>query len=299
MGRLLLAALLLAVVWLAACGADQPGAGSSASSTSEVPTSAPLAQEQLYEVDTMVVDAADGPMACLGMMRLGTSSGVVLSPTPQCGTVRISNWDWDAVEGEKSVEGTSWGAYHVVGTYEGGVLRVTEIGPFETVIEPEPFLYENPCPAPGGGWVVPDPEQNTQEETRDAHAYAKAQPDYVISWNDHLDEELQEFSPVVFVAAFTGEAERHEAEIRELWEGPLCVVERNVPTARELAETRREIEARLPELGLELLGSATGGLPPTISIDVVIDPGGAGQAALDQRYGPGMVRLFPALRPVE
>ena len=31
---------------------------------------------------------------------------------------------------------------------------------------------------------------------------------------------------------------------------------------------------------------------------VVVDPGGAGQAALDERYGPGMVTLYPALTPV-
>ena len=48
-----------------------------------------------------------------------------------------------------------------------------------------------------------------------AQAYAKRQPDYVISWVDHLDEERQEFSPVVYVAAFTGDRERHEAQIRE------------------------------------------------------------------------------------
>jgi hypothetical protein len=33
-------------------------------------------------------------------------------------------------------------------------------------------------------------------------------------------------------------------------------------------------------------------------IQVVADPGGEGQAALDERFGPGLVRLLPALRPV-
>ena len=32
-------------------------------------------------------------------------------------------------------------------------------------------------------------------------------------------------------------------------------------------------------------------------VGVVVDPGGAGQAALDERYGSGMVTLYPALRP--
>ena len=34
-------------------------------------------------------------------------------------------------------------------------------------------------------------------------------------------------------------------------------------------------------------------------VGVVIDPAGAGQAALDERYGPGMVKLHPALMPVQ
>jgi hypothetical protein len=33
-------------------------------------------------------------------------------------------------------------------------------------------------------------------------------------------------------------------------------------------------------------------------VGVVVDPGGAGQTALDERYGPRMVKLFPALTPV-
>ena len=33
-------------------------------------------------------------------------------------------------------------------------------------------------------------------------------------------------------------------------------------------------------------------------VGVVVDPGGAGQAALDERFGAGMVTLYPALGPV-
>jgi hypothetical protein len=34
-----------------------------------------------------------------------------------------------------------------------------------------------------------------------------------------------------------------------------------------------------------------------IEIGIVADPGGEAQAALDERYGPGVVRLIPALKP--
>lgn len=45
---------------------------------------------------------------------------------PQCGGVPITNWDWDAVEREESASGTTWGEWHVVGTYADGALTLTE-----------------------------------------------------------------------------------------------------------------------------------------------------------------------------
>lgn len=294
MSRLVPATLALAAFWVSACGSGDPGAAGGSTSAAEEPAptvSTPI-PEQLYEADAIVLDDGEhGPMLCLGAMRL-------LLP-PQCGDIPIVGWDWRVVEGEELMAGTIWGSYHVVGTFDGEVFTVTEVGQFERAGEPETYVYENPCPEPEGGWVAPEPEHNTQEDARRAHAYARSQPDYVISWNDHLDKELQEFSPVVFVAVFTGEADRHETAIREVWDGPLCVVERDVPTARKLASIRMEVEARLPDLGLQPLGSGTGGFPPTIYIDVVADAEGRVQALFDEEFGPGVVRLLPALRAVE
>lgn len=279
---------------LAACGGREPGAGKSTGSSEEPAPTAPSPEpDQLYEGSGTVLEAAEehGPELCLG--------AILTSLPPQCSGVPIANWDWKAVEGERSRSGTTWGDYHVVGTYDGEVFRVTEVGPPAYQEWEDIYRYETPCPEPEGGWVVPDPAHNTQEETRRAHAYARAQADYVISWNDHLEEELQEFGPVVLVAVFTGDAERHEAEIRKVWGGPLCVVARDLPTARELARIRKEVENRLPDLGLELLGSGTGGFPPTIFVDVVADEGGRAQAVVDDEYGPGIVHFVPALRPVQ
>jgi hypothetical protein len=244
----------------------------------------------LYEADAIVLEADDGPMLCIGPM--------LLMLPPRCGDVPVSNWDWDAVEGEESSNGTTWGSYHVVGTIDGEAFTVVTTGEYEDESWRTEPVYESPCPEPEGGWVA-DPDRHTYDHAKPAHAYARSQPDYVISFVDQLDEELYEFSPVVFVAVFTGERERHEAEISKVWDGPLCVVERDTPTDRELRRIRREAEASLPELGLEMLGSATGGVPPRVEIEVLADPGGAGQAALDARYGQGIVKLFPALRPVE
>jgi hypothetical protein len=291
MKRLVLATFALAALWVSACGSDDPSAvgGSTSAAEEQPPAGSPVEPEELYEADAIVLEADDGPMLCLGAM--------LTSLPPQCGDVPITNWDWHAVEGERSLSGTTWGGYHVVGTFDGESFTVSEIGPFDRIAEPEAPSYESPCPEPPGGWPVSDAEHNTQDETRGAHAYARHQPDYVISWNDHLDDALQEFSPVLLVAVFTGDSARHEAEIRKLWNGPLCVVERELPTARQLARIRKDVEARLPELGLRLLMSYTDGFPPAIYIDVVADVDGRAQALFDDEYGPGIVHISSALRP--
>jgi hypothetical protein len=236
-------------------------------------------------------DRSHGPMLCLG--------GVATSLPPLCGDVPIANWSWNGVEAEEAALGTTWGSYHVVGRYDGQVFTVTDVGPYEDdpVSGAEPDLA-SPCRAPAGGWTGLD--HASQEDVGPADAYAQVQPDYVTSWITHLDPSGRALGPVIFNAVFTGDAERHEAEIRKVWSGPLCVVARDVPNARELRRVREEAEASLDDLGLRMLSSHTtsGSVEPVIEILVDVDVDGKGQAALDARYGPGVVRLVSALKPV-
>jgi hypothetical protein len=238
-------------------------------------------------------------MLCLGAMAM--------SYPPQCGDVPIANWDWNPVEGEEKASGASWGQFHVVGTYDGEIFTLTDVRRDEnhSPIFWSEVDFSSPCQEPEGGWVVPDPKQALQQEASGASAYVESQPDIVNSWVTHFDPaspgdtEFDEFDPVIFNAVFTGDVEHHEAEIRKRWPGPLCVVEGEGPDKRELSRIRAQAEAYVNgELGLQMLGSSTGGVEPMIEIGVVADPEGAGQAALDARW-PGLVRLFPALRPVE
>jgi hypothetical protein len=293
MPRLVPATLALAAFWVSACGSGDPGAIGASTSAADEPARTVSTQgpEQLYEVDAIVLESErHGPMLCLGLM--------LTSLPPQCGTVPLVNWDWDAVGGEERLDGTTWGAYHVVGTFDGETVTVARTGLYEEETwRPEP-VYESPCREPEGGWVA-DPGRHSQNDDSRADAYARSQPDYVTSFVDHLDEEPTEWSPVVFVAVFTGDSEGHEAEIRKVWSGPLCVVERDAMTDRELHRIRREAEASLLEFGLQMVGSSTEGVPPRVVIEVVADPGGAGQAAFDARFGPGILQLIPALRLVD
>jgi hypothetical protein len=232
-----------------------------------------------------------GPMICLGVM--------LMSLPPQCGDVPIANWRWDEVKGEKRLRGAISGGYRLVGRYDGEIFTVTEIGDFNESSRPrEPTYPEltSPCPEPAGGW--PGLEHLTQEEAGAVHTYARSQPEYVSSWVTHLEPEKLEFSPVLVNVFFTKNAARHEKELRNLWDGPLCVVERDVRTAREASRIRREVEGSLDELGLQMLWSSGPDAEPIVQIGVVADPGGKAQATLDERYGPGLVQLYPALREI-
>jgi hypothetical protein len=278
--------VLASVLFLAACGAGDPPSSAAEEPAPSVSNPDP---NQLYQVNTTVLeDRTHGPMLCL--------SGILESLPPQCGNVPIANWDWRAVPGEERLSRAIWGNYHVVGSYDGSTFTITAVDPSEeNTSGSTDFDLSSPCPQPSGGWS--GLEQATQEDARPAAAYARSQPDYVTSWVTHLEPAQAESGPVIVNTVFTGDRERHEGEMREVWGGPLCVVERDVPTTDELARIRKEAEASLDDLGLEMLWSAGPGVEPIIEIGVVVDVEGKGQADLDARYGAGIVRLIPALKP--
>jgi hypothetical protein len=279
-------AVLVLTLAIAGCGAEPPF-GSRGDGGPPAPEPAPL-----FEVSaTVLEDAGHGPMLCLGAM--------LASLPPQCGDVPIANWDWDDVGGEERNGDTIFGGYHLVGRYDGEEFFVTDTGPHDASSQPEEPAYVHtgsPCHEPASGWETS--EQWTQNDVGPANLFAASQPEYVASWVTHLKPDQLEFSPVVLNVVFAENAERHKRELRARWAGPLCVVERAVPTARELRRLRREVEGGLGDQGLEMLWSSGPGVEPVIEIGIVADPGGKAQAALDERYGAGLVRLYPALREV-
>ena len=301
MRTVLVAAALLSAVFVAACGSGDP----------DVAGVDPDAN-QLYEANATVLEQgggmespSHGPELCLG--------GVAESLPPQCGGVPIVNWDWDAVEGEESVSGTTWGDFHVVGTYDGEAFTVTDVGPYDP---DESGLggerdFTTPCPEPAGGWVAADPSRASDEDFSAGASVAADRQDYVTLWvdyaGDHTPEELDamlaEGKPVLQImnVVVTDDVAGAEAAIREAWGGPLCVTQREGHTEVELIAIREEAERFIQdELGLQMTWSSEGQLGQNAAeVGVVVDFGGAGQAALDERYGPGMVRLFPALLPVQ
>lgn len=310
MRMLVPAAALLLVLLVAACGAGEPGAvGGSTGATDDAPPPTVPAPDpdQLYEADgTVLEDASHGPELCLG--------GVALSLPPQCGGVPLANWDWNAVDGKQSGSGTIWGEYHVVGTYEDGVLTVTEVG----AVDPDGLdsgtgtvrSFATPCPEPAGGWPAAEYGVAADEDFGAGASIAQARPDHVALWVDYggdltleeVDQRMVEGKPVAKImnVVVTGDVAETEAAIRKVWRGPLCVVQHEGRTQKELAAIRAEAERFIQEeLGLEMTWSQEGDVGLAAEVGVVIDVDGAGQRAVDERYGPGMVKLFPGLSPVE
>ena len=235
-------------------------------------------------------------MLCLG--------GVLQSLPPQCGDVPLSNWDWNEVPGERSMAGTTWGRYHVAGTYDGDSFIVEETGPPRPEDPSADDPIDTPCPEPAGGWTATDPGRTSEEDRQAATRAAGAEPDFSGLWIDYNDptpteEEIAEGDPayVILNVAFTGDVERHTAELRELWGGPLCVVQHERSYA-ELRDIQNDLEPSADELGIQILWSDVSVIDNVVEVGVVVIDEGS-RLALEERYGAGAVRAFPALTPVE
>jgi hypothetical protein len=212
----------------------------------------------------------------------------------------ITNWDWDRVENEEGVAGTTWGPYHVVGTYDGASFTVLDVGPPRPSQGPVDSI-EIPCPEPEGGWVATDPRRAREQDLQAAGALAARQPDSAGWWVKHLTQPGTEgpYGPndIVLNAAFTGHIDRHREELAELWGGPLCVT-RYERTEADLLRIQDELTTRGDEMfGLEVLFSSGDVVHNRVELGVVAVDGEA-RAAVDDRYGEGTVVLIPALQPV-
>jgi hypothetical protein len=275
---------------------ENPGPSQAASpnATAAGPITPQPAGDQRYEATAIVLQSGENPARlCLG--------GVLLSLPPQCGTLPIPNWDWDRVEGERRMNGVIWGDFHVVGTYDGDSFTVLQVGP----PQPEPSdpgdVIEIPCSEPDGGWVATDPSRTGDADIQAALHYTDAQPDSAGMWIKHTEQNPSDLNhgpnDVVLNAAFTGDIERHRRGLSRLWGGPLCVVQYE-RTEHELHRIQKELtEQGSGEFGFTLLFASTDIVHNRVEIGVVVADD-ATRAAVDARYGKGVVRMVPALHPV-
>lgn len=256
------------------------------------PSAPALANGDVYEADVTVLEAPGKPaMLCWN---------VATSLPPQCGDIPTADWSWDAVEGEERAAGTTWGRYHVVGRYDGEVFTVLEVGaPQAGGSSPEGDAITSPCAEPSGGWTVTDASRADESHIEAVVQRARAAPDHAGFWLVYLDGARGEgaVAPgrILLNAAFTGDLDRHRAELAEVWGGPLCVVEHE-RTLAELESIQQDLLVRAKEL--RMLSSAGDEVRNRIVVDVIFADAKA-QAAMDARYGEGAVKLSSALRRVE
>lgn len=99
-----------AVLLLAGC------AGAAGGSSGDWAPAPPQLPREVHAVGT-VLEHDDGPMLCLG--------AIAESYPPQCAGPGIVGWDWEAVDGEETAAGVTWGLYAVWGDWDGTTFTVT------------------------------------------------------------------------------------------------------------------------------------------------------------------------------
>ncbi|WP_433259328.1 hypothetical protein ACQPYK_49885 (plasmid) [Streptosporangium sp. CA-135522] len=254
-----------------------------------------------YQADgTVLADAKHGPQLC---------AIVAASLPPQCGGPDVIGWDWNTVE-HSARGGVRWGEYHVVGTWDGARLTLTEPPhPAERRDAPRarPDLT-TPCPKPAGGWRPVDQGKSTQETMAAAITRAQELPGYAGSWLDQSYlEEIDDFDAddprsverhandpkrLVLNLRFTGDAAAHEPLIREVSYGALCLS----PAQRTVAELRALQERAQQEIK-GVYCAAADERAGRVQIGVwVVTP--ELQRQVDATYGKGMVVLDGFLKPV-
>lgn len=278
------------------CGGDGPTTASEA----------PSEPDRRYTATATVLESPDhGPQLCLG--------GVNDSLPPQCGGPDIVGWSWEDVDGYETAGGTTWGTYTVVGTYDGDAFTLTE--PPRPPEEPDVPSdrgpsFDTPCEGPPGGWQVVDEAKATPEAMEAAISYAAEQPDHAGTWLDQsinpaLDEdadmapeerEMHGNDPTKLILnfRFTGDLQRHEDEIRELWGGALCVSPAE-HTEAELRDIQRQLSQQYAD---RFLASSADTVTGHVDLRVILDDGTL-QRELDERYGEGLVRVHSALQPAD
>jgi hypothetical protein len=243
-----------------------------------------------YETTTTVLEDAKGARLCLGV--------VLDSLPPQCDGVPVRGWNWSGVEGEESRADVTWGEFHVIGSYDGSTFDLVEAGPPRSSVEEEP-QFKPPCPEPEDGWSNVDPSMTEQGDRTALMGTVENIPAYAGLWIDYLHEPIDYEAPGEYVVtvAFTGDPAEHEAAIREVWGGPLCLTSAE-HTFAELRRAQRDLgNGGAKRLGLQMTWSSIDIMDNQVELGtVVFDP--SQQAALDEAYGVGVVRVEPALRVV-
>lgn len=173
----------------------------------------------------------------------------------------------------------------LVGTWDGRALTVTQ-PPVRADPPPEPTtkIPGPSCPEPASGWGT---EEVDPEAANALQAYVDSQPD---AGTPRVDR-----SQRVMTVPFTGDLDRHRAELARVYDGPLCV-ELVEHSARELEGVFSRARSDLENRGLQMLGGTGAGVEPRVEIQLVAATPEK-MREIEASYD-GMLRLRSFLVPV-
>jgi hypothetical protein len=294
------AAIVLAALALGACakpaGPGSPTPDTPASPTAERHNLVDEGYSGRFRVSGTVLESPDhGPQLCHSVMD---------SLPPQCGGPDIKGWDWKAVKSD-SASGTRWGQYVLTGTYDATRNRFTLTEPADNRVEStaKPAISSDdgsPCPTPAGGWRPADPAKATMESQNTVSSLARSDPDFGGMWLDQ--SYIQPGDPMdswndpkkyVLNVTFTKDLPRHEAELRKVWGGALCV-SKAPRSMKQMERIRGEVEPQVKGMLYSSIDELTDVLSITVPIATT-----AQQRDLDSRYGEGAVALESWFEPID
>jgi hypothetical protein len=269
--RLQIGVIVALVALSPGCGDQEVGAGGS---------------NQRYEGSLMVLESGEhGPELC---------SLVRSSDPPQCDGPPVTGWDWDAVDDEQAAQGTTWGVWHLTGTYEAGRFALTEppraAEPHKADVDTD---FSPACPEPD----TIDPSEGVDEWEAMSQDFGSFEiPALVDAWVSDPDGQWD--GPFVGnVIVLPGTRRAAMERIRAHYAGPVCIVERDGPTSAQLEAVQNQMvdadaKAALGEIQAAHADGRRGAVVATVWV--------ADQRALDyakQRWGE-LVELRGILRPV-
>jgi len=257
-------------------GATEPGASGST---------------EYRTVGFVLEDDNHGPQLCFGSDH---------SYPPQCEGIDITNWNWDDLKyegGNDAAEPTTarWGDYVVVGTYDADANTFSLTRPARTAKQSdyreEPERDDpTPCDEPEGGWPAA-----TEVELADAASTIDPSPGAAgTAIVDGMGGIWIARDPFVLNVAVTGDVDAAETTIREVYDGPLCVV------------PAKYTEQELEELSVEIYRANEGTMVST-NTDVVrnrvevalLAPDSELEAGLAEEYGDAVAVVGYAFEPVD
>lgn len=309
------AALLL----LASCGqvqapggaGDGDGARSAPPPGSPAVTSAPPEAADVIDPDAELVGrpmllqaGPDVPIvACLG--------GVQTSYPPRCGGPEIKGeFSWDQI-GSEVAGGVTWSvdAAWVVGHYDaddGAAGSFTLTRPV-SADPPAGFTPEEPA-----GLDFPqlceDPTADLERTDQDARTQAPDGADEEQALLSMLHDGGLEGYVTAYVSGggetfnviVTGDAEVARQSVREVYGGPLCVEQRDLPTQEDVLAAQQALHD--PALGLALLSSGAGGVSGLLEVEVLLADRATVDAiheAVAEWLTPDQVVISSALQPLD